>query len=82
MSTIGESERNVVDPILEKIKVAANNDPVMKKLRYTIIQGLPNDKCNLEDNIRPFWNIRHQLAIDDTDNMTVVGARIVIPKQM
>ena len=30
----------------------------------------------------PFWKVREQLAIDDTDDMVVVDSRVVIPKAL
>lgn len=32
--------------------------------------------------LRPYWDARHQLAIDDTGDMLVFGARIVLPRSM
>jgi hypothetical protein len=65
--------------VLEKIKCAAANDPVIVKLRNQIISGFPNDKCNLDSDLRPFWSVKERLAIDDSDDMIVMGPRIVIP---
>ena len=69
-----------LDPVLEKIKCAAAVDPVMEKLRSQIISGFPNDKCNLDSDLRPFWSVKERLAIDDTDDMIVMGPRVVIPQ--
>jgi hypothetical protein len=41
-----------------------------------------NEKSNLPVALRPFWDARHQLAIDDADDMLVYGARIVLPRSM
>ena len=51
-------------------------------LRTVIREGFPNEKHNLPVALRPFWDARHQLAIDSTDDMIVFGARIVLPKSM
>jgi hypothetical protein len=32
--------------------------------------------------LRQYWDARHHLAIDNTDDMIVFGARIVLPKSM
>jgi hypothetical protein len=53
--------------------LAADADLVMTSLRETFIAGFPNDKCNLPEQLRPFWNARHQLAIDEDDGTTVMG---------
>jgi hypothetical protein len=67
-----------LDPVLEKIKCAAAIDPVMVKLRRQIISGFPNDKCNLDSDLRPSWSVKERLAIDDSDDMIVMGPRVVI----
>lgn len=82
INAIDGSDASVVDPVLEKIRTAANNDPVMTQLRETILQGFPNSKCNLPESLRSFWNVRERLSIDSTDDMIVCGARIVIPKSL
>jgi hypothetical protein len=44
----------VADPILDRIKTAALEDKQMIELREAIINGFPNDKCNLSLSLRPF----------------------------
>lgn len=46
------------------------------------MEGFPNEKCNLPHALRPFWDILHGLAIDEGDDMIVLGARVVIPRAM
>ena len=74
------SDEKVVDPAIEKVKIAAAVDPVMIQLKETVISGFPNDKCNLPTCIRPYWNVRERLAVDQDDGMLVLGARIIIPQ--
>ncbi len=81
INAISGSDAAVLDPVLERIKMAAKKDKQMIELRETIINGFPNDKCNLSLILRQFWNIRFQLAIDETDGMIVAGARVVIPTE-
>jgi hypothetical protein len=69
-----------VDLVLEKIQRATAADPVMKKLRIQIVTGFPNDKCNLDVDLRPYWNAKKRLAIDESDDMIVVGPRVLIPQ--
>ncbi|MFO0089907.1 MAG: Ty3/Gypsy family RNase HI domain-containing protein, partial [bacterium] len=76
------SDETVVDPAIEKVKQAAAADPVMVQLKGTILNGFPNDKCNLPECLRPYWSVRERLAIDERDGMTVLGARIVIPQSI
>lgn len=74
------SKKGTADTTLEGIKAAAAIDRDLQDLREVIMNGFPNEKTNLAVNLRPFWNKRESLAIDDKDNMIVCGARVVIPR--
>jgi hypothetical protein len=67
LCAIDESDPKVIDPVLEKVKAATEIDPVLKKLRGVILNGFPNEKCNPSLPLRPFWCVRHHLAIDKED---------------
>ncbi|XP_046449294.1 uncharacterized protein K02A2.6-like [Daphnia pulex] len=82
LCAIDGSDPTVIDPVLERVKAAAATDPVMKELREVILNGFPNEKCNLSLALRPFWCVRHDLAIDGEDGMIVMGARVVILKAL
>ena len=69
-----------IDPVLQKIKRAAAIDPIMQKLKKQICVGFPNDKCNLDLDLRPYWCVKERLAIDESDDTIVVGPRVVIPQ--
>jgi hypothetical protein len=79
---IAGSPNQSPDLNLKAVQLAADADPVMTSLRETIIAGFPNDKCNLPEQLQPFWKARHQLAIDEDDGTTVMGPRVVIPRSM
>ena len=79
LCAIEGSELSVVDPVLEKVRAAAAVDPVMIQLKDMIINGFPNNKCNLPLPLRPFWDVHDRLAIDESDGVIVFGARVVIP---
>jgi hypothetical protein len=81
ISAISGSDASVLDPVLERITMAAQKDSCQIELKKTIINGFPNDKCNLSLSLRPFWNMRFQLKIDEKDGMIVAGAKIVIPAE-
>ena len=74
------SKEKTTDAILDSIKEAAENDPVLQKLRTVILEGFPNEKTNLPLELRPFWDKRDSLAIDSEDDMIVCGARVVVPR--
>lgn len=71
-----------MDATLEQVKVAVEADPTLSALRKTIMEGFPNEKCNLPLALRPFMDVRHGLAIDEEDNMIVLVSRVVIPRSM
>ena len=70
----GSSSSNP-DIFLSSVSVAV--DAVLISLRQTILQGFPNDRCNLPLELRPFWQVRSQLYIDR--DLILVGPRVVIP---
>ena len=72
----GSSSSNP-DILLSSVSAASAVDPVLISLRHTILQGFPNDKCNLPLDLRPFWQVRSQLYIDR--DLILVGPRVVIP---
>jgi hypothetical protein len=74
------SKEGTTDMTLEGIKAAAAIDRDLQDLQEVIMNGFPNEKTNLAVNLRPFWNKRESLTIDDKDDMIVCGARVVIPR--
>ena len=74
------SKERPTDITLDSIKAAAAADHDLQDLRSTIMNGFPNEKTNLPVNLRPYWDKRESLAIDDHDDMIVCGARVVIPR--
>ena len=80
VAAIEGSAATVIGPVLEKIKQAAAKDSTMIDLKETILNGFPNERCNLPSHLKQFWEMREQLAIDDQDGMVVAGSRIVVPE--
>ena len=70
----------VIDPGLERIRAAAERDADYRRLRDAILSGFAEHRHEMDPEIRPFWGVRHQLAIDD--DMIVYGARLVIPTDL
>jgi hypothetical protein len=58
--------------------MAAKKDKQMIELLEIIINGFQNEKCNFSFSLRPIWNMRSQLAIDEKNGMIIAGARVVI----
>jgi hypothetical protein len=70
------------DIFLSSVAAATSADPVMMYLRQTVLEGFPNEKCNLPLEFRPFWQVRSQLSIDDAEGLILVGPRVVIPTSL
>jgi hypothetical protein len=77
----GSSNANP-DILLSSVAAASSADPVMISLRQTILDGFPNEKCNLPLELRPFWQVRSQLSVDDAAGLILVGPRVVIPASL
>ena len=77
INAIEGSEETSIDPMLEKIAAAAAADTIMKKLRETIKEGFPNDKCNMDPELRQFWDVRERQTIDEGDGLILLGHRVV-----
>jgi len=62
------------------IKNETEKDPVLIKLKKTIAEGWPNDKQQLDDSLRVYFNYRDEMTIED--GIVLRGERIVIPKSL
>ena len=82
IQAIEGSDPAELDPVLEAVAAVAARDPVMIQLRNTIIAGFSNSKCNLPKLIRQYWSVRDRLAVEDTDDMIVIGSRLVVPQSI
>ena len=52
LATIGGSDAATLDPVLKRVKEAAETDPTMVEKRQLIRDGFLNDKCNLSMAMR------------------------------
>ena len=55
-------------------------DPTLNHLRETIINGWPDTVKGLPLDIRPYWNIRDEMSVEN--GMILKGHRIVIPRSV
>ena len=65
---------------LEQIKRANETDPIMETLAETILSGWPNDKKDVDDNIRSYWDVRDQLTIQES--LIFKGQQLVVPSSL
>ena len=73
-------EKRICLTTINKIKQATSCDNIMKTLIATIREGWPEDKSNVNENIKQYWNIRDELVINS--DLIFKGNRLLIPQQM
>ena len=62
---------------LRQIKDASLRDNQYQLLVYYIINGFPENKHNLDESFRPFWNLRHDICT--VDSLVYLNQRVLIP---
>ena len=72
------SQRVDLNVKLKEVQEAALDDQVYQQLKSLILSGFPHSKAKLPDVLKPFWQVRHDLAVDD--DLIVYGCRLYIPK--
>ena len=61
---------------LEEIKSASQADPEFDEVR----KCLRTEEWPQSPEIRPFYNVRHELSVQDT--LLIRGTRIVMPRKL
>ena len=56
------------------------NDPVLVKLKNTVLQGWPTNRKDLDSELTPYWNFRDEISI--VDGLLLKGDRIITPEQL
>ena len=62
---------------LTNLRQAAKEDPEYQQLKHYIIKGFPQQRNQLPEQCRRYWNVRTQLTIDD--DLIVFGCRLLVP---
>ena len=70
-------QRSALSVNLQDVRNAALHDTIYNKVKSLVINGFPGSKAELPDDLKPFWNVRHDLAFDD--ELIVYGCRVFIP---
>ncbi len=63
---------------LLEIKTETINDSVLPIVKSFVLNGWPEDKRELPDQAKPYWDYRDELTIED--DILLKGNRIVIPQ--
>ena len=71
---------NVSDITLQKVKRATEEDQVLQNLASTIIRGFPDDKSQLEPDLKIYWPYRDELSAEN--GIVYRGVRVVIPASL
>jgi len=58
----------------------ANSDEDYAQLKDIILKGFPSHKGELPQSCRPYWQVRHNLTIDE--DLIIYGCRLLIPYKL
>ena len=61
----------------EQIKEKTKDDPALRDLTSTVLNGWPADKASALPGARPYWNFQDEIT--SHHGILFKGARIVIP---
>ena len=70
----GSSER------LEQIRSATADDATLQRLYQVMMNGWPELRRSVPEDVRPYWNMRDEISM--SDGLVFAGERIVIPESM
>ena len=73
-------DRATQDPLYESIKNETLKDPVARKLTQVIMNGFPEEKRHLDEELHPFWKNRDLLSLNK--GIILCGKRIFVPKSL
>ncbi|XP_062618583.1 uncharacterized protein K02A2.6-like [Saccostrea cucullata] len=69
------------DPAEEQEETSeTKKDPVLMKLKDTVLQGWPTNRKDLDSELSPYWNFRDEISI--VDSLLLKGDRIITPEQL
>uniref|UniRef100_A0A2C9KW21 Integrase catalytic domain-containing protein n=1 Tax=Biomphalaria glabrata TaxID=6526 RepID=A0A2C9KW21_BIOGL len=71
---------DIPDCLLERIRIESMKDHSFQKLMQTIKNGWPNDRKQVENDLKEFYSLADTLSI--SDGIIMKGERILIPKSM
>ena len=65
---------------LEQIRSATADDVTLQRLLQVVMNGWPESRTAVPEDVRPYWNMRDEMSADD--GLVFAGERIVIPESM
>ncbi|XP_063965835.1 uncharacterized protein K02A2.6-like [Lytechinus pictus] len=70
----------IADERMKEIKDETKKDETLQKLRKAILTGWPNEKREVSEEIRQYWEYRELLTVED--ELICKDARVIIPKSL
>ena len=65
---------------LEQIRCATAEDATLQRLYQVVMNGWPELRRSVQEDVRPYWNMRDEMST--SDGLFFEGERIVIPESM
>lgn len=72
--------RKITDSRLNQIRDLTNKDDNLQSLKTVILSGWPDTKDDVPIAIRPYWNVKDTLTVQD--GIIYHSSRVVIPKAL
>lgn len=63
-----------------ELRQATRNDPELQKLCKAVLNGWPENRCDVEGVLKPYWDFRDEISV--YDGILFKGQRVIIPKCM
>ncbi|XP_063955561.1 uncharacterized protein K02A2.6-like [Lytechinus pictus] len=70
----------IADKRMKEIKDETKKDETLQKLRKAILTGWPNEKREVSEEIRQYWEYRELLTVED--ELICKDARVIVPKSL
>ena len=67
-------------PRLNELRDETRKDEVFDRLKEHILTGFPERARDIHPSVRPFWNFRDELSIED--GLIIKGCQIVVPSTL
>lgn len=63
-----------------QIREETSKDATLTALQDAIIHGWPADKTHMQESLRPYWNYRDELSVQN--GVIYKGTQVMVPQSM
>lgn len=70
----------VSETMYKRLQNATYNDSVLQEIQNCVIDGWPQDKWNVSQQVRPYWSFRDEISC--VDGILFKGEKIMIPNAL